>query len=418
MAQAVAARPLADLVQWPQEGLTRIPVSIYTDPDVYAWEQDRIFRGPTWNFLCLEVEIPATGEWITTYVGDTPVIVVRRADGSIGAFVNRCPHKGATICYTPYGKSKALACPYHNWVFDFTGKCIGITFEKGVGGTGGLPEGMGKESFHLHALRVEVLEGIVFGSFSEAAGTLEEFLGPVMTGHIHRTIAGRKMQILGRYNHMMPNNWKLYVENSRDTYHPSLLHAFFATFKLNRLSAEGGIRQDERNWHHIVFAKRFTDKGAEEYSSGILRAMKTEFGLQDPSLIDQWIEFPDNITNTIESIFPGFVMQQILNSIGFRQTIPRGPDKCELIWTLVAFESDTEEQRAIRVKQSNLCGPSGYVSMEDGAIGGFVQRGTAGDRDMLAVVEMGGDEMGPTPSRSAENSVRGFYKAWRSCMDV
>jgi hypothetical protein len=31
------------------------------------------------------------------------------------------------------------------------------------------------------------------------------------------------------------------------------------------------------------------------------------------------------ITNTIKSIFPGFVMQQILNSIGFRQTIPRGP---------------------------------------------------------------------------------------------
>jgi hypothetical protein len=63
----------------------------------------------------------------------------------------------------------------------------------------------------------------------------------------------------------------------------------------------------------------------------------------------------------------------------------------------VAFESDAAEQKAIRAKQSNLCGPAGYVSTEDGAIGGFVQRGTARHRDMLAVLEMDGDAMGPTP---------------------
>jgi anthranilate 1,2-dioxygenase large subunit/terephthalate 1,2-dioxygenase oxygenase component alpha subunit len=226
------------------------------------------------------------------------------------------------------------------------------------------------------------------------------------------------MRISARYDHLMPNNWKLYVENSRDTYHPSLLHAFFATFKLNRLSAEGGICQDARNWHHYVFAKRHSDGGAAEYEGGLLRAVKTDLGLADPSIIDQWIEFPDNITNTIMSIFPGFVLQQILNSIGFRQTIPKGPEKCLLVWTLVDFESDTEEQRAVRARQSNLVGPHGYISMEDGAIGGFVQRGVAGDQDAKALLEMGGAGYGSTPSRASETSVRGFYKAWRDCMDV
>jgi hypothetical protein len=47
---------------------------------------------------------------------------------------------------------------------------------------------------------------------------------------------------------------KLYAENSRDTYHPSLLHSFATMFKLNRLSAEGGIAMDEAGWHHLVYA--------------------------------------------------------------------------------------------------------------------------------------------------------------------
>ena len=44
--------------QWPAEGLTRVPYWVYSDRDIYAAEQERIFRGPTWNFLCLEAELP------------------------------------------------------------------------------------------------------------------------------------------------------------------------------------------------------------------------------------------------------------------------------------------------------------------------------------------------------------------------
>jgi anthranilate 1,2-dioxygenase large subunit/terephthalate 1,2-dioxygenase oxygenase component alpha subunit len=70
----------------------------------------------------------------------------------------------------------------------------------------------------------------------------------------------------------MHNNWKLYVENSRDNYHPSLLHAFFSTFA-EPLSAEGGTRQDDRAGT-ITFTKRYTDKGDAAYDSGMLRAQK------------------------------------------------------------------------------------------------------------------------------------------------
>jgi anthranilate 1,2-dioxygenase large subunit/terephthalate 1,2-dioxygenase oxygenase component alpha subunit len=54
--------------------------------------------------------------------------------------------------------------------------------------------------------------------------------------------------------------------------------------------------------------------------------------------------------------------------------------------------------------------------MEDGAVGGFVQRGIAGARDLEAVVEMGGDEAGSSEGRATETSVRGFWKAYRAHM--
>ncbi len=49
-------------VPWPSNGLTEIPFRIYTDPDQYRLEQERIFKGPTWSFLCLTSEIANSGD--------------------------------------------------------------------------------------------------------------------------------------------------------------------------------------------------------------------------------------------------------------------------------------------------------------------------------------------------------------------
>ena len=420
MSQAITTRPVPELLQWPEEGITRVPMHVFSSADLYAWEQDLVFRGPVWNFLCLDVELPEPGDFITTRVGDTPIIVVRKKDGSLSALVNRCVHKGSIICHQPRGqrtRAHNFVCPYHNWIYDFDGKLTSIAFEKGISQKGGMPVDFDKSAHRLTALRVETINGLVFGTFSDATPALRDYLGPVMVEHIERTLYG-KPKILGRYSQMMENNWKLYIENSRDNYHPSLLHAFFSTFKLNRLSAEGGTRQDDKSWHHITFTKRYTDKGDAVYDSGMIRAQKDDYGLQDPSLIDQWMEYPDQITNSIQSLFPGFVLQQVMNSLGTRQIITHGPERCELVWTLIGLESDTPEQTQVRIKQSNLVGPAGLVSMEDGAIGGFVQKGIRGDLDKRAIVEMGGREVGGMPTRATETSVRGFWKVYRELMGV
>ena len=56
---------------WPTLDYSRVPYRLYHDPEAYQREQERIFRGPTWNFLGLEAEIPNPGDFRTTYVGDT-----------------------------------------------------------------------------------------------------------------------------------------------------------------------------------------------------------------------------------------------------------------------------------------------------------------------------------------------------------
>jgi anthranilate 1,2-dioxygenase large subunit/terephthalate 1,2-dioxygenase oxygenase component alpha subunit len=218
---------------------------------------------------------------------------------------------------------------------------------------------------------------------------------------------------------MMRCNWKLYAENSRDTYHPSLLHSFATMFKLNRLSAEGGVEMDDAGWHHLVFARRHTDQVSVDYDAAALRADDSGYALADPRLIEDWVEWDDGITNSIMTLFPCLNLQQSLNTVAIRQMVPRGPFESELFWTFLGFADDDERKTRIRLRQSNLFGPAGFISLEDGAIGEFVQKAIRGERKQTTLIEMGGRDVGPSPkTRATETSVRGFWRTYRRLMGL
>ena len=94
---------------WPAEGATRVPYWVYQDADIYREEQRRIFHGPTWNYLCLEAELAEPGSFLTTFLGDMPLVVTRDAHGSLHAFENRCAHRGALICLDDGGSGRKQA---------------------------------------------------------------------------------------------------------------------------------------------------------------------------------------------------------------------------------------------------------------------------------------------------------------------
>jgi anthranilate 1,2-dioxygenase large subunit len=403
---------------WTEQGVTRVPYWIFQGADVYAAEQRRLFRGPLWHFLCLAVELPGTGDFCTTFVGDTPVIVSRDADGELYAFENRCAHRGALIALDQRGNAKDFSCVYHAWTYDRQGNLTGVAFKDGIKGKGGMPPSFCMEEHGPRKLRVAEIAGLVFGSFSDDVPPLDEYLSDAITSRIERVLAKRKPVVLGRYTQALPNNWKLYVENVKDSYHASILHLFFTTFELNRLSMKGGIILDPTGGHHVSFSA--IDRQAErdaEYAKQSIRS-ESQYRLADPSLLESFKEFDDDITMQILSVFPTFVLQQIQNAIAVRQVVPRGVGRTDLNWTLIGFEDDTPEQRLIRLKQANLVGPAGYISMEDGCVGGFVQRGIAGAGDDRAVIEMGGSSTQSSESRATEASVRGFWQAYRAQMGL
>ncbi len=69
-----------------------IPYAVYSDDEIYAQEQKKVFQGHAWHFLGMELELSAPGDFKTMFVGDIPVIVVRDSSGKINAMVNRCAH--------------------------------------------------------------------------------------------------------------------------------------------------------------------------------------------------------------------------------------------------------------------------------------------------------------------------------------
>ena len=220
------------LLDWPEAGNSRVPYRAFADAEIHAAEQKRIFQGETWQLLCLADEIPNPGDYKTTYVGETPVIVVRDQNGDINAFENRCVHKGALVCLKDRGNAKTLTCVYHNWVYGLKGELISAAFAKGVNGRGGMPDDFNAKDHRMRPLRTTERCGLVFGTFSETVMPLDEFIGPEILERVERVL-NRPLKILGYHTQILNNNWKLYVENVKDTYHAGLLHLFFATFRLD-----------------------------------------------------------------------------------------------------------------------------------------------------------------------------------------
>ncbi len=405
-------------IQWQPGTYTRVPYAVFQREDVLAAEQQRIFEGPVWNYLGLEAEVPEPGDFKSTFVGTMPVVMTRDTDGEVYAFENRCAHRGALIVLEDSGNAPEHTCVYHAWRYDLQGNLRGVAFDKGVNGKGGMPESFCREEHGPRKLRTTTFCGLVFGSLHDDVPPIEEYLGEEVAARLERVL-GKPVEVIGRFTQALPNNWKLYTENVRDTYHASLLHTFFTTFGITRLTQEGGVIVSEDGGNHASASYSRVIDGAEAaYKQQAIRSDNQELQIGDLSMLQTVDEIGDGIVLQILSVFPGFVLQQIHNCIAVRQVLPTGTATTDLHWTYLGYADDTDDMRRLRLKQSNLVGPAGFVSMEDGAVGGFVQRGIQAAADREAVIEMGGAGTESADYRATEASIRGFWRAYRTHMEL
>ena len=403
-----------DRLKWPPEkNACEVPYPVFTDKDVYDREQEKIFRGDNWSFVALEAEIPNSGDYKTTYIGDTPVIVMRDEELQFNVVVNSCAHRGAAVCRELRGNRPNLECVYHQWAYNLKGELIGVPFRRGIKGKGGMPKSFDMKEHSLRRLRVESIAGLVFATFSENVESLESYLGPMTVKAIKR-IFNKPIKILGDQRQYIRGNWKLYAENVRDPYHASLLHLFHMTFGLYRSSQKGVTHMDDAKRHSMLTAIKGSDDSTEDFKD--MRSFNSEFSLQDPSLLAGRKEFDDDVSLVILAVFPNLVLQQIANTLAVRQTCTKGVDAFELVWTQFAYEDDDDEMQAIRLKQGNLIGPAGFVSMEDGEAVEIVHDSVIREQDRTSYIAMGGGKAENADHLVTECSIVGFWKYYRLVM--
>jgi salicylate 5-hydroxylase large subunit len=171
-------------IHWETSGTSRIPFAVYTQSDTHAKELERFFYKAHWSYVGLEAEIPNTGDFKRTSIGERSVIMTRSQDGQIHVVENVCAHRGMAFCRERHGNKKELVCPYHQWSYALDGKLQGVPFRRGVrqGGkvNGGMPADFDPKDHGLNALKVASRGGVVFASFDHEVESLEDFMGPTI----------------------------------------------------------------------------------------------------------------------------------------------------------------------------------------------------------------------------------------------
>ena len=118
-------------------------------------------------------------------------------------------------------------------------------------------------------------------------------------------------------------------------------------------------------------------------------------------------------------MFPGAVFVQISNSLAVRQIRPRGLDEVEIFQTMLGYADDPPDLTLHRLRQANLVGPAGLVSMEDGEAIEIAHRASQPDRDCTTVIELGGaGVISDRDYRVTDVPLRGFWSYYAELLGI
>lgn len=200
------------------DSIMEIDCAEYADPTIFERERRELFRNHP-QFVGPSCMLPEPGDFYAFTDTGVPIIVVRKHDASLGAFLNICSHRGA-----PLGegigsaiKQRMFSCPYHAWSYDLDGKLLGVPF-----GKEGFTE-LDKDKHCLTALQVEEKDGMIFVMPNpEGHFNIDETLGGI--GQQLSGFGFADHHLLGVKRVETDISWKLNMDTFHEFYHFEALH--------------------------------------------------------------------------------------------------------------------------------------------------------------------------------------------------
>jgi Rieske 2Fe-2S family protein len=220
-----AATPVPSTRTPPAEGGSLIPTlpgRSYTDPAIFAREQETIFEG-LWFCAVRSAETGEPGQFRVVQAGRESVVIVRQRDGALRAFLNVCRHRGSRLCVEESGQAqRTLRCGYHAWAYDLSGRLAAAPNLARMADVDrdeyGLIEVALREwlgyAWVCLAGEPPSFEDTVIGAATERLGSPE----------VIERYRAAELAVGRRITYDVAANWKLIVENFMECYHCATIH--------------------------------------------------------------------------------------------------------------------------------------------------------------------------------------------------
>ncbi|QIG54344.1 Rieske (2Fe-2S) protein [Altererythrobacter sp. BO-6] len=130
MTRNLVAHGAADTMEYADE-VVRVPASAYTDEALFEREKQQIFRRLP-LMVAPSCEIPEPGDYKAMDICGVPLLLTRKKDGTVGAFLNMCKHRGNPLAEGT-GNATRLMCGYHGWTYKNDGQLVGVASPQDFG---------------------------------------------------------------------------------------------------------------------------------------------------------------------------------------------------------------------------------------------------------------------------------------------
>lgn len=406
---------------------TRIHRDVYTDPRVFQAEMQRIFLR-TWVYVGHDSEIPRRGDFKATAVGTEPVILTRDAELRPQVLINRCGHRGASVCSQLRGNTSTFRCQYHGWTFGLDGALLGVPFPDGYAD-------LDKSSMSLSvAPRVESYRGFIFVSFAPDVPPLTEHLRDVLP-YIDRFVehAGPyELQVAPDANEALYHaNWKMQLENNIDGYHLNFTHQ----------SLFGVLQQRLGKSPRYLSPRAEEVATAESYPNGHavmdLRAVASDIlrdrldilpGAPPPDAdLDEYFGVENAealyLASTGPSVNVAIFPNLNLGSINICEVHPLAVDRTRVVLRPLLLAGAPDRINQIRLRYHEIgSGPAGFVQPDDLEMFERIGEGLLAEQVEWLHLSRGRDRESVLPGDhrvghiTDETPQRGQYRRWRELM--